>query len=82
MKQHQKRMSTVAEHRGERGKYLPRAFMGGERVQDFHCGVPRPRTNWETKEGIGFLERIIGDGQPGHNAHRDEFFLVGKVEKD
>jgi hypothetical protein len=37
--------------------------------------------NWETKEGIGFLERIIGDGQPGRNAHRDEFSLVRKVEE-
>jgi hypothetical protein len=37
--------------------------------------------NWETIEGIGFLERIIGDGQPGRNVHKDEFFLVGKVEE-
>jgi hypothetical protein len=37
--------------------------------------------NWETKEGIGFSQRIIGDGQPWRNAHRDEFFLVRKVEE-
>jgi hypothetical protein len=71
----------AADNLGEHGNYLPRAFMGGEHVQDFHCGVPRPRMNWETKEGIGFSERIIGDGQPGRNAHRDEFSLVRKVEE-
>jgi hypothetical protein len=29
----------------ELGSFLQRAFIGGERGQDFHCGVPRPRMN-------------------------------------
>jgi hypothetical protein len=37
--------------------------------------------DWEAKEEIGFSERIIGDGRPGYNAHRDEFSLVRKVEE-
>jgi hypothetical protein len=37
--------------------------------------------NWETKEGIRFSERIIGDVQPGRNAHRDEFSLIRKMEE-
>jgi hypothetical protein len=35
---------------------------------------------WETKEGLGFSERVIEDAHAGRNAHRDEFSLVRKVE--
>jgi hypothetical protein len=37
--------------------------------------------NWETKEGIDSQSELLGMVSRGRNAHRDEFFLVRKVEE-